>query len=296
MPVRVAALKSGEADFAYFITGELLQSVLNDPKLRYHPNNSAPFWLMFPDMDDPASPFHDVRVRKAVSLALDRQYLANEETGGLGIPWGNFIPPEWPGAVQRPPEEANIKEAKRLMAEAGHAKGFRIDWFTPFPAAESLSLRVMDQLREIGISSEMNIMERPIYYQKLIEGKPKDGYGHKGFPGRQIVMSIAMMAGDASFYVDSCLRCGGMYSLVCDKRIDALWEHFLASRDLEERDKLMAEAQNIALEEYFYVPIYINSFTLGVGPRIGGKPDDYVRTPMSALPGPPEDFLLQSAR
>ena len=53
LPVRVAALKSGEADFAYFITGELLQSVIDDPKLRYHPNNSAPFWLMFPDMDDP---------------------------------------------------------------------------------------------------------------------------------------------------------------------------------------------------------------------------------------------------
>jgi ABC-type transport system substrate-binding protein len=102
LPVRVAALKSGEVDFAYFITGELLQSVIDDPKLRYHPNNSAPFWLMFPDMDDPKSPFHDVRVRKAVSLALDRQYLADQETAGLGVPWGNFIPPEWPGAVQRP--------------------------------------------------------------------------------------------------------------------------------------------------------------------------------------------------
>jgi peptide/nickel transport system substrate-binding protein len=294
LPVRVAALKSGEADFAYFITGELLQSVINDPTLRYHPNNSAPFWLMFSDMDEPKSPFHDVRVRKAVSLALDRQYLAEQETAGLGIPWGNFIPPEWPGAVHRPPDEFNLPEAKRLMAEAGYPNGFTVDWFTPFPAVESLSLRVMEQLREIGIKSQMNVMERPVYYQKLLEGKVKGGHGHKGFPGRQIVMSISVIAGDAATYIDNWVRCGGSYSFICDQRIDALWQRYLASRDPQEREDLMKQAQHIVLDEYMFVPIYINSFTLGVGPRIAGKPDDYIRTPMVVLPGPPEDFRLQS--
>jgi len=296
LPVRVAALKSGEADFAYFITGELLQSVMNDPKLRYHPNNSAPFWLMFPDMDDPKSPFHDVRVRKAVSLALDRQYLVDQETAGMGIPWGNFIPPEWPGALQRPPDEYDLAEAKRLMAEAGYPQGFAIEWFTPFPAVESLSLRVMEQLRAIGIKSQMNVMERPVYYQKLLQGKPKDGYGHKGFPGRQIVMAISVIAGDASTYIDNWVRCGGSYSFICDQRIDALWQRYLASRDLQEREDLMKQAQKLVLEEYMFVPIYVNSFTLGIGPRVGGKPDHYIRTPQVVLPGPAEDFKLETKR
>jgi ABC-type transport system substrate-binding protein len=198
--------------------------------------------------------------------------------------------------VQRPADEFNLKEAKRLMAEAGYAKGFRIDWFTPFPAAESLSLRIMEQLRAIGITSEMNIMERPIFYQKLLEGKPKEGYGHKGFPGRQIVMGISVIAGDAAIYVDNWLRCGGSYSFVCDKQIDALWERYVASHNLQERTELMMQAQTVALEAYYFVPLYINSFTLGVGPRIGGKPDDYIRTPQVVLPGPPEDFKLQTAR
>ena len=270
--------------------------MIHDPQLRYHPNNSAPFWLMFPDMDDPKSPFHDKRVRKAASLALDRQFLADQETAGMAIPWGNFVPPEWPGAVQRPPDEFNLQEAKRLMTEAGYANGFRIDWFTPFPAAESLSLRLMEQLREIGISSEMNVMERPVFYQKLLEGKPKDGYGHKGFPGRQIVLAISVIAGDASLYVDNWLRCGGSYSFVCDQQIDTLWQRYLASREPHARAELIQQAQTIALEEYYYVPIYINSFTLGVGPRIAGKPDDYISIPMVVLPGPPEDFKLQSKR
>lgn len=294
LPVRVAALKSGEADFVYFVTGELLQSVIDDPNLRYHPNNSAPFWLMFPDMADPKSPFHDKRVRQAVSFALDRQYLADQETAGMAIPWGNFIPPEWPGAVQRPGDEFNLEKAKRLMAQAGYPNGFKIDWFTPFPAVESLSLRVMEQLREIGIVSEMNVMERPVYYEKLLEGLAEDGKSHKGFPGRQIVMSISVIPGDASLYVDNWLRCGGTYSMICDKEIDAMWQRFTESQDPSERAELVKQAQNRALDEYYVVPIYINSFTLGIGPRIAGSPESYIKIPMTPLPGPPEDFRLKA--
>ena len=293
LPVRVAALKSGEADFVYFVTGELLQSVIDDPNLRYHPNNSAPFWLMFPDMADPSSPFHDKRVRQAISYALDRQYLADQETAGMAIPWGNFIPPEWPGAVQRPGDEFNMQKAKALMKDAGYEKGFKIDWFTPFPAVESLSLRVMEQLREIGIVSEMNVMERPVYYQKLLEGLNEDGKSHKGFPGRQIVMSISVIPGDASHYVDNWMRCGGTYSMLCDKEIESLWDRFTKSLDPKERGDIVAQAQNRVLDEYYYVPIYINSFTLGVGPKVGGAPGDYIKIPMTPLPGPPEDFRVK---
>jgi peptide/nickel transport system substrate-binding protein len=294
LPVRVAALKSGEADFVYFVTGELLQSVIDDPKLRYHPNNSAPFWLMFPDMADPQSPFHDKRVRQAVSFALDRQYLADQETAGMGIPWGNFIPPEWPGAVQRPGDEFNLEKAKGLMAQAGYDQGFKIDWLTPFPAAESLSLRVMEQLREIGIVSEMNVMERPVFYQKLLEGQAEDGKSHKGFAGRQIVMAISVIPGDASHYVDNWLRCGGSWSMICDPEIDSLWERFTQSQAPKERTELITLAQHRALDEYYVVPIYINAFTLGVGPRVDGSPQDYIKIPMSVLPGPPEDFRVKA--
>jgi len=196
--------------------------------------------------------------------------------------------------VQRPGDEFNLEKAKRLMAAAGYDKGFKIDWFTPFPAVESLSLRVMEQLREIGIVSEMNVMERPVYYQKLLEGLAEDGKSHKGFPGRQIVMSISVIAGDASHYVDNWLRCGGTYSMICDKEIDALWQRFTKNLDLKERAELITQAQNRALDEYYVVPIYINSFTLGVGPKVEGAPERYIQIPMSVLPGPPEDFRVKA--
>ena len=293
LPVRVAALKTGEADFVYFVTGELLQSVIDDPELQYDPNNSAPFWLMFPDRNDPESPFNDARVRKAISLAMDRDWLAEQETLGMAVPTGNFIPYSWPGASQRDPDKYDVAEAKRLMAEAGYEDGFEIDWFTPFPAVESLSLRIMDQLAEIGIKAEMQVMERPIYYEKLRSGIEDDKMSHKGFPGRQIVMSISVLAGSAAGYIDTFATCDGNNSLICDDRIEALWSKYQEIYDPTEREQLMLEAQDILHEEHMMIPIYINAFTMGVGPNIAGSASDYTSVKMSVLAGPNEDFKLK---
>jgi ABC-type transport system substrate-binding protein len=122
----------------------------------------------------------------------------------------------------------------------------------------------------------------------------EDGKSHKGFPGRQIVMSISVIPGDASHYVDNWLRCGGSWSMICDKEIDSLWQRFTASLDLKERAELIELAQTRALDEYYFVPIYINSFTLGVGPHIEGSPESYIKIPMTPLPGPPEDFRVKA--
>src|SRR5881409_153683 len=46
---------------------------------------------MFPGSNEPGSPFHDKRVRQAVSMAVNRQFLVKQETQGIGKPWGNWI-------------------------------------------------------------------------------------------------------------------------------------------------------------------------------------------------------------
>ena len=181
---RVAALKTGEVDVAYFVTGALLQDAIEDPNIQIDPNNSAPFWLFFPGYEEPDNPFHDKRVREAVSLAMDREFLSATETQGLAIPTGNFIPPGKGDYLERPVPEYNVEKAKQLMAEAGYADGFEIDAFTPFPPVFSLAERIMDSLREIGIKSELNVTQRPVFLSMLREHRA-------GFPGTQIAFSIS---------------------------------------------------------------------------------------------------------
>ena len=61
---RVAMVENGEADIMYFVPGELIDRVKNNPKLRLAPVVSGNWWLQFPGFQNPASPFHDKRVRR----------------------------------------------------------------------------------------------------------------------------------------------------------------------------------------------------------------------------------------
>ena len=79
---RVAMLERGEADIIYGIPGELVGRIKDNPKMMLVPVVSGNFWLEFPGFQDPKNPFHDKRVREAVSLAIDREAINQAESGG----------------------------------------------------------------------------------------------------------------------------------------------------------------------------------------------------------------------
>ncbi len=57
-------------------------------------------------------------------------------------------------------------------------------------------------------------------------------------------------------------------SFVCEPQIEELWAKHQASADPEERDRLVKAIQHIIIEEYYFVPIYLNPFVHAVGPRV----------------------------
>ena len=77
-------LERGEADIIYFVPGELIDRVKNNPKLTLAPVVSGNWWLEFPGFQNPKNPFHDKRVRQAISLAIDRDAINDAECGGHG--------------------------------------------------------------------------------------------------------------------------------------------------------------------------------------------------------------------
>jgi peptide/nickel transport system substrate-binding protein len=109
---RVAMLESGEADIIYNVPGELIDRIRSNPKLVLAPVLSANFWLEFPGFADPKNPFHDKRVREAVSLALDRDAMNQAECDGLGKVDGNWINDDVEYGMRWPKWEHNIPKAK----------------------------------------------------------------------------------------------------------------------------------------------------------------------------------------
>jgi peptide/nickel transport system substrate-binding protein len=267
LTARMAGLQTGELDLAFGMTGKLLPRVMADPNLRWDPNFTGPWWLMFPGYNEPGSPFHDKRVRQAVSLAINRQFLVKQETNGIGRPWGNWISPENRDALKGdgkdvPVPEYNIEKAKQLLTQAGFPDGFEFEWYVPFVPYFDMGERILTDLRAAGIRGKLQSLEGPAFRAKI-------GQGRKGYPGnKSIVQNIDPRSGGAKANLAVYAVCGSPASFVCDPQIEALWTKHQASLDLGERERLSKAIQKIILDEYYFVPIYWNPFVHAVGPRV----------------------------
>ncbi len=285
---RLAMIKTQETDIIYFVnqTPGHLEEVMKDPKLTVVPNLTSPFFIEFPGWQDPKSPFHDVRVREAVSLALDRRALTQAETGGYGPVSGNWIPAEWLDAIEWPELPYDLAKAKELMAQAGYRDGITVDSLTPF-VSNSLGERVIGQLREVGIKTKLQPMEPAAMLVKL-------GQGATAWPGTQMIISIAYLPGNWYSYVKPWVTCKGVSSRTCVPEIEAWVEQYEKSVDVRERQEVAKKTQTYILENYLLLPLYRNAFITVFGPRIANKWQEiFMNIPQYAFLGPYEDVRMK---
>jgi peptide/nickel transport system substrate-binding protein len=290
---RLAGLQTGELDMAYGMTGKLFPRIMTDKNLRWDRNFTAPWWLTFPGYDEKDSPFHDKRVREAVSLALNRAFLSKQETQSIGTPWGNWVSAERPDALRGdgkdlPVPEYNPEKAKKLLAEAGFPNGFELDWYVPFVPYFDMGQRILADLGAIGIRGKMEVLEGPAFRAKI-------GQGRKAFPGnRTIVQNIDTRS--AAELTGIYAACGAAASFICEPEIDRLWKKHEASTDPEERASLSGEIQRALIAGYYVVPIYLNPFIHAVGPRVlpdGDGFHQYWDTKNAPYPYPWEDWRVK---
>jgi peptide/nickel transport system substrate-binding protein len=127
------------------------------------------------------APFSDVRVRRAMSLAIHRQGIIDAVFEGVGA----FNPPvpaalkEWSVPMNQLGEGArwykyDLTQATKLMAEAGYAKGFQATMdFTTYGSTVlvDISQLVLKHLKDIGIDAKLNQKEYCAYISTSFYGK-----------------------------------------------------------------------------------------------------------------------------
>ncbi len=176
---RLAAFRTGQSDIIWLASPSEVETVRKtNPAIvvqSYH-NTLAPFGLALAQ-DRP--PFNDVRVRRAVSMAIDRQRQVDTVYEGHGIAgWGvpyiyyrdkaptvKDLGPWW----QYRPEEA-----KRLLAEAGHPRGFEttLFYYEYFPQMTSQVQLVQQELKKnLNIDVKITKLDYTTYYGRYVEGK-----------------------------------------------------------------------------------------------------------------------------
>jgi ABC-type transport system substrate-binding protein len=286
---RVAMLEREEADIMYLVPGELIGRVKDNPKLMLAPVVSANWWLEFPGFQNPKNPFHDKRVREAVSLVIDRKAINDAESGGMGVVDGNWINDDVEYAIPWPKWEFNVQKAKALMKEAGHPDGFHVDWLTPVPNYFSRGERVVSQLKAIGINTRLQTMERGVFLKRMETGL-------KEWPGVQIIMNATRIGGTWSNWYEGMFKCGGFQGrdMICVKELDDKFQKYLTSFNRSERKQLAEEIQKAILENYYFVPVYRHAFVNAIGPRIAAKKwQDVFPTITTGYAYPWEDIQLK---
>jgi peptide/nickel transport system substrate-binding protein len=115
-------------------------------------------------------PFDDIRVRKAVRYAIDRNVFHQAFGELYGDVWG-INPPQYPGAFTRETLPAELRydydpaKAKQLLAEAGFPNGFAFDnQISQREDYSSLMLMVQQMLRKVGINMRLQTIDHTTYH------------------------------------------------------------------------------------------------------------------------------------
>lgn len=119
--------------------------------------------------NDKAKPFTDVRVRQAVSAAIDDKKLLESVWGGYGKLIGSMVPPTDPWYEDLTDVNAHdVAKAKKLLAEAGYAKGFSFTLDTPnYDPHPTAATFIKSELAKVGITVEINTITPDEWYTKV---------------------------------------------------------------------------------------------------------------------------------
>ena len=281
---RAAALKAGEVDIVYLLSGPTAEDVKKTPGLRLAA--AKPPGVVFLDMPEqwePKSPWADRRVRLAASYALDRNALNQAETLGLSRPTGALIPRVLDFARPYDPPAYDPAQAKKLLAEAGYPSGFDAGDLTPFPPYFSLAEAIGGYLQGVGIRTRVRTMERAAFLTAWREKKIKG-----------VIMGLGAPAGNAATRIEVYVTKNGIYSSGVVPEIEDLYQRQARELDRKKREALLYQIQQIMHDRVLFVPIYELAFLWGVGPRVEEACVDHIKG--FSYSAPYEDLKVKAAR
>ncbi len=262
---RIAALLSGELDFIMpaplqdieRINATQGASVIEGPELRtimlgFNYNET----LHNSNIED-ANPLRDVRVRRALDMAIDMDLIRDKVMRGKSRNAGILVAPPVPGYqadidVRAP---ASLEAAKKLLAEAGYPDGFEVGFDCPndrYVNDEEICQAISSMWARLGVDAQLVAQTKSKHFEKVLAG------------GSDIYMvGWATLPMLDSYSVLSALlhtpgeRMGawnpGGYS---NPRIDALTDAAAVELDQETRTAMMTGALAIAKADMAIIPLH----------------------------------------
>jgi peptide/nickel transport system substrate-binding protein len=174
---RSAALLAGDFDMVDQVASSDLVRLKREPRVSVSETVGLRVVYLMPDFSRtgatpfvtdnagqplPANPFHDVRVRRALTMAINREAIAERVMEGQATATNQWLPPGVYSAVPdlRLPV-VDVEAARRLLAEAGFPQGFRLTLHTPndrFPNDSRIAQAVAQFWTRIGVQTQVDAL------------------------------------------------------------------------------------------------------------------------------------------
>jgi peptide/nickel transport system substrate-binding protein len=266
----VAALAAGQVDALYRLTIAELDLVKRLPAVRLLVEPSAQTLVMRMQQDQ--KPYDDLRVRKAVVLAADREQMLKLAFRGRGVRGENHhVAPFHPDYFPLPPVKRDVAAARRLLGEAGYPRGIDLTLALGNTQGrwEQDTAQVLQQnCAEAGIRLTLNLVPAAEYWS--IWDKVPFGmtyWGHR--PLGVMVLELAYRSGSV-----------WNESHFANAKFDAALDTALGILEPRQRAQAMADAERILQDEAVMLqPYFAEKFT-AVSANVRGfraDPSDYYR-------------------
>jgi peptide/nickel transport system substrate-binding protein len=222
-------------------------------------------YLFFSNVTDPQSPFNDVRVRRAASLALDRKGLLDVGYNGQGA-WSNIVNPGL-GKWWLDPQGSEIgdpgkwfkhdpAQAKQLLTAAGHANT-EFKFMYPNNIYGDTYNTLADAARGMLADAGFKLTVVTLDYNKDYMNSGQ-GIFYKGAPPNTIVYALQSHFSDADDFLFGFLSPDGNrnQSKVNDPNLTALIKKEQTELDEAKRVDLAKQIQRAASDQMYYAPGY----------------------------------------
>jgi len=291
-PTRVAALLSGDVDAIENIPTPDFAKIRVNPAFQTSTKTSHRIIFFHVDQFRDASPFvfdksgrpldrnplKDLRVRQAISKAIDRNAIRDRVMEGLALPSANLVPaPMFGHNPALKPDTYDLDAAKKLLAEAGYPNGFALTIHGPnnrYVNDDQIVQAVAQMLTRAGIQTRVETMPMSVYLaraRKLEFSFALLGWGastaEASSPLRAHLVTYLPEKGWGEF-------AWGRYA---NQKANNLLESALATIDDRSREKQIQEAVGIAMTELGIIPIHhqINTWATRKGIAYAPRIDEY---------------------
>ena len=260
---REQLLKAGDIDVAQGIPYKDVASLKTDPNVTIFSIKTPRVYHA--SMNITIKPFDDVRVRRAVSMAVDYQAIIDN------VIYGNGENPKSPVGVGMPTHtdeywpynKIDIAGAKALLKEAGYENGFTVDLLVPQEDQARMDAATWIQagLKNIGVT--VNINAQPTaQFNSLLDTHKQPFYMFEWYS----------WGNDPAFQLTWNFRCGAWtnYAMYCDPAMDKIIDDLIVTTDPAKREQLSHEGQKMAIEAATWIYLYQNDWIIATRKGVTG--------------------------